>query len=157
MDFSSNRIQNSGLAVLLKQIDTLPQLTYLGIGLYKSTSDLKELPNYFDGEGAEIIAKFLQTNKTVQMIEIKDVNLRDGGLSAIAEALEQNTTLLDLSYAQFQYSIPETVTAKITNCLAKNVKQQLGMELAEFRRTRSREIKHTKQISFIDSIYRNQN
>ena len=157
LDFSSNRIQNSGLAVLLEQIDTLPQLTYLGIGLYKSTSDLKELPNYFDGEGAEIIAKFLQTNKTVRLIEIKDVNLRDGGLSAIAEALEQNTTLLDLSYAQFQYSIPETVTAKITHYLARNVKQQLGMELAEFRRTRSREIKHTEQISFIDSIYRNQN
>ena len=156
LDFSSNRIQNSGLTVLLEKINTLPQLSYLGIGLYKSTSDLRELPNYFDGEGAEIIANFLQTNKTVRVMEIKDVNLRDGGLSAIAEALEQNTTLLDLSYAQFQYSIPETVTAKITHYLARNVKQQLGMELAEFRRTRLREIKHTNQIGFIDSIYRNQ-
>ncbi|MDJ0591089.1 MAG: hypothetical protein QNJ72_14025 [Pleurocapsa sp. MO_226.B13] len=156
LDFSSNRIQNSGLTVLLEKINTLPQLSYLGIGLYKSTSDLRELPNYFDGEGAEIIANFLQTNKTVRVMEIKDVNLRNGGLSAIAEALEQNTTLLDLSYAQFQYSIPETVTAKITHYLARNVKQQLGMELAEFRRTRLREIKHTNQIGFIDSIYRNQ-
>ena len=156
LDFSSNRIQNSGLAVLLERINTLPQLIYLGIGLYKSTSDLRELPNYFDGEGANIIANFLQTNKTLQMMEIKDVNLRDGGLAEIAEALEQNTTLLDLSYAQFQYSIPETVTAKITSCLERNVKQQLGIELAEFRHTRSREIKHTNQIGFIDSIYRNQ-
>ncbi len=156
LDFSSNRIQNSGLTVLLEKINTLPQLSYLGIGLYKSTSDLRELPNYFDGEGAEIIANFLQTNKTVRVMEIKDVNLRDGGLSAIAEALEQNTTLLDLSYAQFQYSIPETVTAKITHYLARNVKQQLGMELSEFRRTQLREIKHTNQIGFIDSIYRNQ-
>ena len=156
LDFSSNRIQNSGLTVLLKQINTLPQLIYLGIGLYKSTSDLYELPNYFDGEGAQIIANFLQTNKTVRVMEIKDVNLRDGGLDAIAEALEQNTTLLDLSYAQFQYSIPEAIAAKITHCLARNVKQQLGMELSEFRRTKLREIKHGDRIGFIDSIYRNQ-
>jgi len=155
LDFSSNRIQNSGLAVLLKQIDTLPQLIYLGIGLYKSTSDLKELPNYFDAEGADIIANCLRTNQTIRLMEIKDVNLRDGGLAEIAEALEQNTTLLDLAYTQFQYSIPETVTAKITHCLARNVKQQLGMELSEFRRTKLREIKHTDKISFIDSIYRN--
>lgn len=156
LDFSSNRIQNSGLAVLLEQVKTLSQLSYLGIGLYKSTSDLGELPNYFDGEGADIIADFLQTNKTIQMMEIKDVNLRDGGLNAIAKALSENTTLLDLSYAQFQYSISEALTAKITHCLARNVKQQLGMELSEFRRTKAREIKHTNQIGFIDSIYRNQ-
>lgn len=155
LDFASNRIQNSGLTVLLEQVNTLPQLIYLGIGLYKSTSDLNELPNYFDGEGADIIANFLRTNKTIRGMEIKDVNLRDGGLNAIAEVLEQNTTLLDLSYAQFQYSIPETVTAKITHYLARNLKQQLGIELAEFRRTKLREIKHTDQVGFIDSIYRN--
>ena len=157
LDFSSNRIQNSGLAVLLEQINTLPQLIYLGIGLYKSTSDLGELPNYFDGEGAEIIADFLQTNKTVQAMDIKDVNIRDGGFVAIADALEQNTTLLDLSYAQFQHTIPKVVAAKITDCLTRNLKKQLGIELSEFRRTRLREIKHTNQISFIDSIYRNRN
>ena len=154
LDFSSNRIQNSGLAVLLKNID-LSKLIYLGIGLYKSTSDLKELPNYFDGEGAEIIASFLQTNTSVRIMEIKDVNLRDGGLNAIAKALEQNTTLLDLSYAQFQYSIPEAVRAKITTYLVRNIKQQLGMELAEFRHTKLRQIKHSDRVGFIDSIYRN--
>ena len=89
-------------------------------------------------------------------MKIKDVNLRDGGLQAFAEALSENTILLDLSYAQFQYSIPQAVTAKISHCLTKNVKQQLGMELAEFRRTRSREIKHNEQSGFIDTIYRNE-
>ena len=155
LDFSSNRIQNAGLTVLLDRIKTLPQLIYLGIGLYKSTSDLKELPNYFDGEGAEIIAKFLQTNQTVRVMEIKDVNLKEGGLKAIAKALEENTTLLDLSYAQFQYSIPESISEKINYCLARNIKQQLGIELSEFRRNKLRQIKHTEQIRFIDSIYRN--
>ena len=90
-------------------------------------------------------------------MEIKDVNIRGGGLNIIADSLEQNTTLLDLSYAQFQYSIPKTVTAKITHCLTRNIKQQWGMELAEFRRTKLREIKHTNRVCFIDSIYRNQN
>ena len=155
LDFSSNRIQNGGLTVLLDRINTLPQLIYLGIGLYKSTSDLRELPNYFDGEGADIIAKFLHTNKTVQIMDIKNVNLRDGGFSAIADALEQNSTLLDLSYAQFQYSIPETIEAKITRYLSRNVKQQLGIELTKFRRTKLRQIKHTDRVRFIDSIYRN--
>ena len=157
LDFSSNRIQSNGLKVLLERVETLPELIYLGIGLYKSTSDLRELPNYFDGEGADAIANFLQTNKTLQVMEIKDVNLREGGVSAIAEALEQNTTLLDLSYAQFQHSIPEAVAAKIAHCLARNITQQLGMELAEFRDTKLREIKHTDRVWFIDSIYRNRN
>lgn len=104
---------------------------------------------------AEIIANFLKTNKTVQVMDIKDVNIKDGGITAIAEALEQNTILLDLLYTQFQYFIPETITTKITNYLTRNLQKQLGMEISEFRRTRLREIKHTNQIGFIDSIYRN--
>ena len=155
LDFSSNRIQNSGLATLLDRLTTLPQLIYLGVGLYKSTSDLRELPNYFDREGADIIAEFLRTNPALQIMEIKDVNLREGGSKAIATALEANTTLLDLAYAQFQYTIPQTVTAQIKACLARNIQQQLGIEPAEFKRTRLRKIKHTEKICFIDSIYRN--
>ena len=157
LDFAANRIQNDGLAVLLKQVNTLPQLGYLGMGLYKSTSDLQELPNYFDGVGADLIADFLRTNNTVEILDIKDVNLREGGFSAIADVLEQNTTLLELSYAQFNYTVPQQVKAKISKYLARNIRQQLGMEVSEFKQTKLREIKHTDQIGFIDSIYRNQN
>ncbi len=156
LDLSSNRIQNDGLTVLLKQINTLPELIYLGIGLYKSTSDLRELPNYFDGEGANIMANFLQSNQTVKAIEIKDVNFVDGGLNTIAQALEENTTLLYLSHTQFHYTIPETIETKISDCLARNIQQQLGMDATEFRRTKLREIRHTAQVAYIDSIYRNQ-
>ena len=155
LDMASNRIQNEGLRIILQQANTLPKLVYLGIGLYKSTSDLRELPNYFDGEGADIIAEFIRKNKTVQLMDIKDVNLREGGIEIIAEALESNETLLELSYAQFKHPVSKEVSEKVTGCLARNIRQQLGIEQAEFKGTKLRQIKHTDQIGFIDSIYRN--
>lgn len=155
LDLSSNRIQNDGLKVLLDKCQALPNLRYLGIGLYKSTSDMGELPNYFDGIGADLIADFIANNKTVQILGLRDTNIRDGGFEIIAKALESNVSLMELEYHQFRYFIPETILSQIETFLTRNIQQQLGVSMAEFRHTIKREIKHTNQIRFIDSIYRN--
>ncbi len=155
LDLSSNRIQNHGLKLLLKQCNTLPQLIYLGIGLYKSTSDLEELPNYFDGPGADFIAHFIRTNRTVQVLGMMNVNIREDGLEVIADALEENHLLLDLVYHQFRFPLTDKLEKRIQNLLARNIRERLGISVHEFQQNIKREIKHSNGISFIDSIYRN--
>ncbi|WP_371357562.1 hypothetical protein [Hydrocoleum sp. CS-953] len=155
LDLSSNRIQNAGLKVLLEKCNTLSELVYLGIGLYKSTSDLGELPNYFDGCGAELIADFIRTNNTVKILGLADTNIREGGFEIIANALEENHTLLDLQYQQFRSQLPQELEVRIRCLLARNIQEQLGMSVQEFHSSLKREIKHSDQIRFIDSIYRN--
>ncbi|MGD1809560.1 hypothetical protein ACP6PL_29570 [Dapis sp. BLCC M126] len=154
LDLSSNRIQNAGLKVLLEKCNSLPELIYLGIGLYKSTSDMGELPNYFDGCGAELIADFIRSNNTVQIFGLMDTNIREGGFEIIADALEDNHTLLDLQYQQFRSQLPQELEICIRSLLARNIKEQ-GMSVQEFHSSLKREIKHSDQIRFIDSIYRN--
>ena len=154
LDLSSNRIQNNGLKVLLEKCNTLPELVYLGIGLYKSTADLGELPNYFDGAGAELIADFIRSNNKVQILGLQDTNIRAGGFEIIADALEKNHTLLDLQYQQFRAQLPQELEARINSLLARNIQEQ-GMSVQEFQTSLKREIKHSDQIRFIDSIYRN--
>ncbi|MDJ0516543.1 MAG: hypothetical protein QNJ74_09905 [Trichodesmium sp. MO_231.B1] len=155
LDLSSNRIQNAGLKVLLEKCNTLPELVYLGIGLYKSTSDMGELPNYFDGFGAELIADFIRSNNTLQILGLMDTNIREGGFEIIADALEKNHTLLDLQYQQFRSQLPQELEVRIRSLLARNIQEQLGMSVQKFHSSLKREIKHSDQIRFIDSIYRN--
>ncbi|GGA43562.1 hypothetical protein [Okeania sp. KiyG1] len=155
LDLSSNRIQNAGLKILLEKCNTLPELVYLGIGLYKSTADLGELPNYFDGYGAELIAEFIRTNNTVKILGLQDTNIREGGFEIITDALEENHTLMNLQYQQFRYQLPQELEARIGSFLARNIQEQLGMSVQEFKSSLKGEIKHSDQIRFIDSIYRN--
>ncbi|MEM9543352.1 MAG: hypothetical protein AAGA60_28155 [Cyanobacteria bacterium P01_E01_bin.42] len=155
LDLSSNRIQTAGLETLLKQCKTLPELVYLGLGLYKSTSALKELPNYFDAIGADLIAEFIRNNNTVQILGLRDTNIREGGFALIADALDKNQMLLDLQYEQFRSQLPKELEHRIHSLLERNIRSQLGISVQEFQGTLKREIKHSDQIRFIDSIYRN--
>lgn len=155
LDLASNRIQDPGLACVLDAAATLPNLRYLGVGLYKSTTDMGELPNYFDGPGADRLAAFLRGNRSVQVLDIRDTNLRPGGLEGIAEALQMNRTLLHLYYGQIALSHDKALAHRIENALARNVRSGLGMELAQFRGNPLRFIKHTPSVVHIDSIYRN--
>lgn len=155
LDLSSNRMQNKGLKRLLEACSTIDKLKYLGIGLYKSTSDLKELPNYFDGEGVDIIADFLKQNNTVQVLELKDVNLRPGAIEVLTEAVESNDSLCDIAYTQFKYKVPEELMARIDAKLKANIQRQFGMDMKAFQSSLKREIKHGDKIRYIDSIYRN--
>jgi Ran GTPase-activating protein (RanGAP) involved in mRNA processing and transport len=155
LDLSSNRIQVPGLKTVLEVAETLPALRFLGLGLYKSTTDLGELPNYFDGEGADCMAEFLRTNQTIQVLDLRDVNLRPGGFEMIVDALESNTTLLHLYSDQSGMSFPEEQRKRLEAILARNVSAAFGMDLETFRSNPLRFIKHTEDIRYIDSIYRN--
>ena len=155
LDLCSNRIQNSGLEAILNSARGLPNLSYLGLGLYKSTSDLGELPNYFDGNGAELLADFIQSNPAIKALDLKDINLRSSGWPIILEALKQNSNLLDLKCSQLGYKMPQQILQGIQGVLQRNVMTNLGISLEEFRSEQLRFLKHTDQVRFIDSIYRN--
>lgn len=155
LELSSNRIQNAGLTALLDAASSLPALRYLGVGFYKSTSDLGELPNYLDGNGADLIADFLRHNQTLQVLDLRDANLRPGGLELIVEALESNHSLLHLYADQYGASLDPVYRQRLDALLACNVEATLGLSLRKFRKNPLRFIKHTENIRHIDSIYRN--
>lgn len=155
LELSSNRIQQRGLEAILEVASGLPSLRYLGVGFYKSTTDLGELPNYFDGNGADLIADFLRHNQTLQVLDLRDTNLRPGGLELIVEALESNHSLLHLYADQYGASLDPAYRQRLDALLACNVEATLGLSLRKFRKNPLRFIKHTENIRHIDSIYRN--
>lgn len=155
LDLGANRIERAGLAAVLEAARGLPALRYLGLGCYKSTSDLGELPNYFDGDGADLLAAFVGASPAVRDLDIKDVNLREDGLATIARALEANTQLCNLGYAQFGRAQPPALLRRIEALLSRNVERLEGVSLGAFRSSGLRRLKHTDAIEHIDSIYRN--
>ena len=156
LDLASNRIQNTGLQNLLDSVVSLSSLRYLGLGFYKSTSDLKELPNYFDGEGAELIASFLRNNSTLLALDLKDVNLDEDGILKVVEAVKDSSSLLHIACSQMGQSSDRDTIRSIEDALAERVSKVYGLSLQEFRRGPLREIKHAESIQNIDSIYRNE-
>lgn len=155
LDLSSNRIQQTGLQAVLQAAQGLPYLSYLGLGYYKSTADLGELPNYFDGNGAELLANFIAKNSTLTALDICDVNLRPDAWELIADAMKQNTSLYDLKCSQLGFKVPKEILHRIHSILDRNVQAGLGITYQEFKGEPLRFLKHTDQIRHIDSIYRN--
>jgi len=155
IDVGSNRIQSDGLRALLDAASTIESLPFLGLGLYKSTSDMGELPNYFDRDGVDLLTDFLLTNHNVSMLDIKDTNLRPDGWPGLVEALEQNPNLVDLRFTQFGLTLPREIHERIERLLRRNVQDRFGMSLERFRRKKVRFLKQPAQVRHIDSIYRN--
>lgn len=155
LDLASNRIQHSGLTFVLAVASGLPNLMFLDLGLYKSTSDMKELPNYFGDDGAIQIADFIKSNKTVQIMSIQDTNVGPKGLQLIIDAVQQNDTLLFIYAGQYGYCTPKDLLARLWAKLDENCMKHVGVDVLTFRRDKLRFYKHTDRVKDIDSIYRN--
>ncbi len=156
LDVGSNRIQMAGLEALLRAAATCPELRYLGVGYYKSTTDMGELPNYLDGEGADLLAAFLRENPPVQVLDVSETNLREGGVALLTKTLEEaNTHLLDLTHAQIGRKMDPAMSARLKAVLERNVQAAFGTTLQTFRGEPLRYLKHTPAVRYIDSIYRN--
>jgi len=155
LDLASNRVRPEGLKAVLEAVKDHPDLVFLDFGLYKSTSDMKELPNYLGDEGATILAEFIKTNRTVQIMSIQDANVSPEGLSRIIEAVEQNDTLRFIYAGQYGYCTPKPLLARLWAHLDKNCLKHEGMDVLTYRKDRLRLVKHTERVKDIDSIYRN--
>jgi Ran GTPase-activating protein (RanGAP) involved in mRNA processing and transport len=151
----SNRLGYQGLKVLLEQLNKHPNLIYLDLGLYKSTSDLHELPNNLGDESVPLLAEFIQTNQSVQILSVKDANLSLAGLEQLAEAIQANHRLLMFHYEQLGVKKPKTLIERINDKLAENIQNTYGVDMPTFRQQYLRYLKHTDAVRHIDSIYRN--
>jgi hypothetical protein len=153
-DIGANRVERSGLQAILSMASTVPSLHYLGVGLYKSASDMGELPNWFGEEGAADIADFIRSESGLLILDAKDCHLGHEGVAMLADALENQHTLLDLRCTQ--YGIRDaSLYHRIDAFLARNVEAARGISLAQFRNHELRIVKHGPAIGHIDSIYRN--
>lgn len=156
LDLGANRIESDGLRAVLDAAVTIPELLFLGLGLYKSTSDMGELPNYFDGEGIDLLTSYLRDHDNVLVLDVKDTNLRPSGWPDLVEALDENESMLQFVYAQLGAKLPASEREGISNTLRRNVRARYGISLEEFRQSDLiRTLKHPEQVLHIDSIYRN--
>jgi Ran GTPase-activating protein (RanGAP) involved in mRNA processing and transport len=91
LSLDANRLAYQGLKILLEQLVNHPNLIYLDLGLYKSTSDMHELPNNFGDESVPLLANFIQANNSVQIMSIKDANISLAGLEQLAGSINKRT------------------------------------------------------------------
>ena len=156
LSFGANRLTYQGLKVLLERLVNHPNLIYLDLGLYKSTSDMHELPNNLCDESVPLLADFIRLNNSVQIMSIKDANISITGLEQIADAIQDNHHLLRFDCEQLGIKRPKTLIQRIDKKLAENIQNTYGISLKKFRQEeRARYLKHTDAVRHIDSIYRN--
>ena len=151
----SNRFTHEGIAILCDALQNHPQLKCLSFGSYKSTADLKVIPNCIGNPGACSIAELLRNTKTLQYLDLRQTLIQEEGLQTLANAFDQNTSLLQLEYAQFEIKTTKELRNQITTRLETNCQKVKGMSHHEFVRSKLRFLKHTKHIVNIDSEYRN--
>lgn len=151
----SNRISHIGAKIVFESLVDHPNLQVLDLGLYKSTSDMGELPNNITDEGVEYIAKFIENNKTVKYLSVLHNNISNTGLLRIAEALQKNNSILCIHYEQYGLMTDSRVKKSIRYKLEQNVRNALNVDLVDFNINYLRFIKHSKKVKYIDSIYRN--
>lgn len=151
----SNRIEEDGIKHLVDAFIHHPELIVFDVSIYKSTSDLSELPNNFSDNGCEYILKLIQENKKIQILNIMYNNISLDYLWKIAEALENNNNILFLQYFQNKEPVPKELSEKIKNKLEQNIFNQLNMNYNHFVNTELRFLRASKKLKFIDSDYRN--
>lgn len=133
-----------------------PKLTYLGLGCYKSTSDLGALPNNIGDEGAVFAGEFIRNNKTINILDISTNGMTDVGLRIIAEAMQENDSILMLQYSQWGIKPNKEIKQMIHRKLEHNVQCRYGMNFDTFMKDQHcRFLKHTESVKYIDSVYRN--
>jgi len=151
---SSNRIQLKGLSYTLQALQNHPGLVLLDMGMYKATPDLGELPNHFQG-GGDMIADFIQNNKTLKVLDITTSHLDEKDLDTVAQAMEKNHHLIYVKMEQHGLKTDSSKKSlkQIQNICKRNIlekKLDYGQVMKDFRF-----YKHLPSVRFIDSIYRN--
>jgi len=151
----SNRLSDVGVKVLCDALVNHKELTVFDLGLYKSTSDLGELPNNFGDKGAEHVAEFMKNNKSVEVVSILHSDITLDGLHKVNEALQQSDNIVYLYYEQYGLFIPQELRDTIKTKLEANIQKKYQMSYGEFCNNKLRYIRGSYKLKNIDSVYRN--
>ena len=127
----------------------------LFLGMYKSTADMGELGNRIGNDGCTYLADFIKSNKVIRILSIIHNNIDNTGLKDIADALEVNNNILYFEYGQYGLVVDKEIKEKFIHKLNQNCMSTYNIDYNTFIKTRLRDMKHTKKINCIDSIYRN--
>lgn len=151
----SNRLSDVGTKALCDALVDHENLTIFDLGIYKSTSDLGELPNNIGDKGAEIVADFIKRNKSVKMLSILHNNISEAGIKLIADALQDNDSIVSLYYDQYGIGVSQQIRQLISNKIELNIKEHYNTTVSDFCENKLKYIKGSKKLKNIDSIYRN--
>lgn len=151
----SNRLTEVGVKALYDALIDHPYLIVFDLGLYKSTSDLGELPNNFGDKGAEHIAEFMKKNKSLEVVSILHSDVTLVGLHKINEALQQSDNIMYVYYEQYGLFIPQELREAIRFKLEYNIKKKYNMSYSDFCNNKLRYIRGSNKLKNIDSVYRN--
>jgi hypothetical protein len=155
LNLGSNRITEVGAKSIFETLSDRENLIMLDLGLYKSTSDMKEIPNNMNDLSVPYIVRFLKENKSVKYFSIIHNNISAEGLEQIAEAFEENHQILQFPYEQYGLEIPMKTRQKFRATMDRNIKNTYDMSIEQFTKSMSRVLRHGDKIRYIDSIYRN--
>lgn len=151
----SNRLSDVSIKVLCETLVDHKNLIIFDLGLYKSTSDLGELPNNFGDKGAEYIAEFIKKNKSVEVVSVLHADITLDGIHKINEAVQQSDNLVYLYYEQYGLHIPQEIKDAIKTKLETNIQNKYQMSYVDFCNNKLRYIRGSYKLKNIDSVYRN--
>ena len=152
---NSNRLSSVGTKALCDALVDHTNLISFDLGIYKSTSDLNELPNNIGDTGAQIIADYIRKNKSVKVLSVLHNDISELGIKVIADALEENDTIVWLYYEQYGVGVSQELRQQIRDRLETNIKKHYNMDVGDFCNNVLRYIKGSKKLKNIDSVYRN--
>jgi Ran GTPase-activating protein (RanGAP) involved in mRNA processing and transport len=150
----SNRLSDISVKVLCDNLVDHPNLIVFDLGLYKSTSDLGELPNNFGDKGAEYIAEFMKQNKSLKVLSVLHNDLTINGINKLNEAL-QESNLIWLYYEQYGLYIPQETRQMLNKKMEENIMKNYNMSVGDFCNNELRYIRGSHKLKNIDSVYRN--
>jgi len=151
----SNRLTDVGVKALCDALVNHQNLIVFDLGLYKSTSDLGELPNNFGDKGAEHIAEFIKKNKSVEVVSILHSDVTLDGLHKINTALQQSDNLMYVYYEQYGLFIPQELRDTLKTKMELNIQKKYNMNYQDFCNQKLRYIRGSNKLKNIDSVYRN--
>jgi hypothetical protein len=152
----SNRMSEISCKVVCENFINHENLIFLDMGLYKSTSDIGELPNNVGDAGAKYVAELIEKNKKIQILSVMHNNITEmDGIKLMADALQKNDNILFFSYEQYGIGVAESIRKSIRDKLEDNIKKNIGVSYPEFHKNHLRYIRGSTKLKNIDSVYRN--
>lgn len=101
IEIASCGIGPIGTKYLAEALKINTSLIFLNLGFLKSTTDLGEVPNMIESQGAIYLADGIASNSTLCALDLTYTGIQQSGISALASVLEKNTNLMYFNIEQF--------------------------------------------------------
>jgi Ran GTPase-activating protein (RanGAP) involved in mRNA processing and transport len=146
ISFGSAGLTDDCIDTMVECLSNHPKLLFLDLGMYKSTADMGLVTNNIGDLGAIKLCNLIKSTKTIKYMSIMMNGITETGLNAVAEAIQENSSLIYFDYSQYGVEVNQQ--------MQKNIKDKLKLNMTESD-VKLRILKHGQSIRYIDSIYRN--